>query len=436
MFREDPHDIRLYTEDGKLNAPLLAQSIIYDDFEINNGFLVTKDNMEIWRYNGGYYEPDGEEVIRSIVQEKLGEECTTHIKNEVISWVKDQSDLWVERDLFDENIHLINLQNGIYNIENDEFIEHNPSYFLSTQIPVNYDPDAKINQIEQFLQDILYIEDIPIIQELTGYFLYRDYPIQKAFMLEGDGSNGKSTLINLFTAFLGKKNISTISLQDLIYQRFARASLYRKLANLYSDLPDKAVKDTGVFKMLTGGDMIYADRKFKEPFYFRNYAKLVFSTNKIPEAEDNTDAYFRRWIIISFPNKFEGNNCDKNILKKLTTEEELNGFFNWAIEGLKRLLKNKEFSYSKSTELIRDEYERKSSPIAAFVKDCIEEDPEGVETKEDVYNAYKEYCKEEHMPIKTNNVFSRDLKMYVKNISEGQRRIDGKKTWRGIKLKI
>src|SRR5207302_7003645 len=106
---------------------------------------------------------------------------------------------------------------------------------------------------------------------------------------------------------------------------------------LYADLPDNILKSAGTFKMLTGGDSIMAERKFGHPFLFKNYAKLMFSCNKVPEVQEDSDAFFRRWIIITFPNKFEGANDDRDMLSKLTTPEELSGIFNWALKGLKRL---------------------------------------------------------------------------------------------------
>src|SRR5208337_5133071 len=98
----------------------------------------------------------------------------------------------------------------------------------------------------------------------------------------GDGSNGKSTLINLIKALIGLKNVSSRGLQELEMNRFAKADLYGKLANLYADLPDTALRSVGIFKMLTGGDPITAERKFQNPFKFISGAKLIFSCNKVP----------------------------------------------------------------------------------------------------------------------------------------------------------
>jgi phage/plasmid-associated DNA primase len=94
----------------------------------------------------------------------------------------------------------------------------------------------------------------------------------------------------------------------------------RKIASAYSSIISKK-------KLLKGRDL----------FFFENYAKLIFSANQIPKSPEDTDAFFRRWEIINFPNQFL-QNADKKIMKKLTISEELSGFLNFAINGLKRLL--------------------------------------------------------------------------------------------------
>ena len=104
-----------------------------------------------------------------------------------------------------------------------------------------------------------------------------------------------------------------------------------------------------MFKMLTGGDSISGEEKFKMSFNFRNIAKLWFSANEIPETLDDTIALFRRWILLVCSNIFARDKCDSHILKKLMTPTELSGFLNYALEGLKRLLTNRHFSTTART---------------------------------------------------------------------------------------
>ena len=115
-------------------------------------------------------------------------------------------------------------------------------------------------------------------------------------MCVGKGDNGKSTFLKLFEHFLGIKNVSHASLHELNADKFAIADLSGKLVNICADLKSEKLPNTGVFKMLVSGDVIRAQRKHGQPFDFANYAKLIYSTNQIPESHDITYAYFKRWI--------------------------------------------------------------------------------------------------------------------------------------------
>jgi putative DNA primase/helicase len=195
--------------------------------------------------------------------------------------------------------------------------------------------------------------------ELAGYCLYRSYLLHSAWMLSGNGANGKSTYINLIKSFLGSTNVVSISLHELEENRFSKASLYGKLAKLYPDLPSRALYQTGVFKMCTGADPLTGEKKFRGAFNFMNVANFVFSANTVPRSpSDDSDAFFRRWIIIPFPNKFEGDNRDERILAKLTTSTELSGLLSLALKALRELLRRGAFINDEPTEQKRTRYIR------------------------------------------------------------------------------
>jgi putative DNA primase/helicase len=340
----------------------------------SHNLITLKDTNEVYYYKDGIYISGGEPLIKAF-SDRIMETSSKHDREEILDTLRIRN--YHDRDEFDSDPYMLNLKNCWINLRNFRRVNHTPGLLSFVQLPVSYRRKATCPKIMKFLDEVLYPEDVIVIQELFGYVLWKGYPSAKAFMLIGEGSNGKSTLINLIKALLGNQNTSARGLQELEIDRFAKADFHSKLANLYADLPDVALKSTGIFKMLTGGDLISAQRKFQNPFNFVNYAKLIFSANKVPEVHDDTEAFFRRWILITFPDKFEGEKANKNLLSELTTEQELSGLLNWAIEGLKRLQSNGwNFSNSRSTEEIREEYIRKSSPVDAFFFDCMILDPE------------------------------------------------------------
>jgi putative DNA primase/helicase len=214
-----------------------------------------------------------------------------------------------------------------------EFSHITTDYFSTAQLDVIYDPLARAPKIQKFLGEVAQSGDISLIEEIIGWLLWLDYHIHKAIMLLGPGRNGKGTLLRLLTAFLGGRNVCNVTLQDLVSDRFAKADLYGKLANIGGDLPSKDLSDTAAFRNLTGGDDVRAQEKYKTAFGFRNKAKMIFSANVLPRSPDDTYAFYSRWILIEFLNTFtvESGTADPDLDSKLQTSEELSSLLNIAL---------------------------------------------------------------------------------------------------------
>ena len=376
--------------------------------------LLTRPDGTIYYYYKGKWVEDAESLIQkdlelAFLKANVTEKVTNNFVGEVLGHIRRMT---YATDLRNPP-WLLNLKNGVLDLRTLEIHPHSPKYKFFYQLPVEYDPDAKAPVFEKFLSEVVEEEDARVLQEFIGYIFLPDCRYEKALMLVGSGSNGKSTFLKTIVALLGKENISNLSIQELVNDRFKRAELFGKLANIYPDLPSTAMAETGVFKVLVSGEMITAERKFRDPFTFENRAKLLFSANKLPYTSDDSLAFYRRWIIINFPNEFKGKRKDPRLVDKLTTPEELSGILNWALEGLHRLLEQDGFSYNLDVEEIQKYYERMSSSIAAFVQDVLEEAPESKISKDQLYQVYREYCKANKLIVESKTKFGRDLPRYI-----------------------
>jgi len=422
------------------SSPKLGMHTLAKHFLDNYSILTVNDTNEIFIYKKGVYEGKGDKFISTIIQKILRELCAIHIINEVLGHIKRLT--YKKREDILEPETKICLENGILNLNSLEIEQHTPEIIFFNKLPVKYIKDADCPLIKNFLSEIVQKDSIPILQEFIGYCLLKAYPINKALMLVGVGANGKSTFIILLKNFLGFPNCVSIPLQQLENNRFAVSGLFGKLANMFADLPAKALKETSIFKMLTGGDLIPAEKKFKDNFFFVNYSKQIFSCNQIPKSPDDSDAFFRRWIIINFPNQFIGKDADKKLIKKLTIKTELSGLLNFAIEGLKRILKEEEFTNSKSISEIREVYMRQSDSVASFIMDCVLITPDYHEEKRKLYTHYAEYCRINNYPIVAENTFHRELakKVRVEDYKPQKKDEEGKNIrvpcWKGIKFNV
>ncbi len=171
--------------------------------------------------------------------------------------------------------------------------------------------------------------------------------------------------------------------------------MFGKLINLFADLDARALRSSSYFKTVSTGDSIDAERKHKDPFFFRPFARLVFSANELPKSPDTSHAYFRRWVIIPFPHRFEGKQADKTLADKLTQPLELSGLFNRALLGLNRLFRNKEFSESATVRNALEDYRRQNNTIGAFIRECCVFDPILETERTALFDAYAAFCEEE-----------------------------------------
>ncbi|MFH1031093.1 MAG: phage/plasmid primase, P4 family [Chloroflexota bacterium] len=392
------------------NGPVLNFNLLVSDLLAEYHFATFSDTEEVLVYAGGRYVYKGKELIKYECQKRVGITRLISIRviTEIIGHI--QRSTFVNRLNFNTSLNVINVQNGLLNLNTRVLSPHTHEFLSTIRIPVIYNPGTECPVIKTFLSEIVGVEDQVTLQEFAGYCLFPQYIIQKAFLLQGDGDNGKSTYLNLLKGFIGRENCSNVSWQSLEFNRFASSQLEGKMVNIFADLPSRSVDMTTAFKTLTGGDQVESEKKFQNKSSFLNFAKLIFSANKPPVVKDeNSYAFWRRWILIEFPFQIAENKKDPKMAEKLTTEEELSGFLNYALDGLDRLMKNGKFTYNKTVDETAELYQKNADTVYAFVTDRCDIGSDAVVSKEDLYTAYKDYCAKNKLPILKPNSFARSL---------------------------
>jgi putative DNA primase/helicase len=232
------------------------------------------------------------------------------------------------------------------------------------------------------------------------------------FILYGDHDSGKSTYCNLLKTFLDQKNVSAIPIQEL-QQRFRSTGLIDKLANIVADLPSKAIKDTGMIKALTGNDLIGAEIKGGKLFEFTNTAKLIFSCNELPWiSQDTDDAFYERVKFVPFPNMFNESTMDRELDKKLTTDDELSGFLNLVLVNLHEMVLAKSFKARRPADENRQIWERMmdGNSLTIFLNsNMVVKSPQVWVSKDEFYKAYAVYCTQNAEIPLTQSKLSREM---------------------------
>jgi len=200
---------------------------------------------------------------------------------------------------------VLNCANGMLDLRTGELLPHGPQYLSAQQIPVPWDPGATAPHYEAWLQQVIPDQGREL-EEVASTMLDPSRTPAKALFAFGPSHSGKSTALRILGAVAGPENISGVSLHQLADNRFMAAALYQKMANIAADLSSAHLTDMSLFKMMSGEDVVEADRKYGLPFRFTNQALFAFSANEPPTVSETSDAYTNRISPFRFPFSFAG----------------------------------------------------------------------------------------------------------------------------------
>lgn len=404
-------DVRFFMDDeGHIVPAKLARYIITQ-------IPMFYDGATLYAYHNGVYRTNGFRVASQYIQHLLGDRHRRHVASETIEYIETAT--WVDTRHINPDDGLINVKNGLLDWKTDELLSHNPKRLSTIQLPVEYDSTATCPEISKYMNSVLPADTLPVVTEMFGYSMIPSTKFEKAFMLTANGGNGKSVFIKLLTAFIGKENTSNVPLQDLEGNRFKLAQLYGKMLNVFADLPHKALETTSIFKSIVSGDRMSAEFKGRDSFDFEPFARLVFSANEIPHSPDLTKGFFRRWIIIPFIGEFEhGVNADENIAERMITPSELSGLLNVALDGLRRLHLQRQFTVNESTTRALEDYRRNTDNLSVFLDEmCIIDPPQHI-SKGVLFDTYKRWCMDSNLRPLGKIKFNDRLQQQIKGLRE------------------
>lgn len=372
---------------------------------IQASHFVKKYAGELWVYKDGVYEADS-----SFIETRMVEQIprlTRHQRRETMAYLELTSDL--ENEL--QRPTTINVMNGLLNVDTQTLSPHTAAVFSISQLPVHYNPEAYNAAVDSVLDKVTRgNKDLRgLVEEMIGYTLYGDNKFQKAFILVGGGSNGKSSFMQMLSNMLGVENIATLTM-DEFEQRFKPPELVGKLANLGDDIPRELVRDSSIFKRLVTGDPVTVERKGMDPFTFHNKAKIIFTANELPPTTDKTRGFMRRMVVVPFTAEFSTSDKDYDpyINDKITTDNAASYLLNLAIKGLGRLLKRNAFPEVEAVQAMQREYEISVNSVLDWMVNGNADIENRV--SKDVYADYNLFCTTVGAHPYSVNRFNREIR--------------------------
>jgi P4 family phage/plasmid primase-like protien len=391
------HPDRYFDKHGGLLVATFADAVI------GLGPLAEGADDILWSYASGVWSPD-KHVVRSRAAALLGERYRrTHGTN-----AEDVVRAKSRRITCEPVSAVINFRNGLYLWKSGALQAHTPDVLSTVQLSVDWDPDATCPKFDRVISQVVPADMVDLVWELIGYLLYSGNPLHKAIMLMGTGRNGKGTLLRVLVALLGERNVTAVSLHDLVNTRFSTASLFGKIANIAGDIDGTYLESTATFKAITGQDQISAEHKGRDRFDFTPWAVPVFSANKIPASSDVTTGYLSRWLVIPCPNDLTGRE-DRTLDARLQATAELQGIAAKAMPALRRLMARGEFDLPQSGRDALDEFTRRVDQVRTWADECADIDiAHPFVPRTMLYRAYKAWTdRDGHKPVKAGEFYDR-----------------------------
>lgn len=309
----------------------------------------------------------------------------------------------------------MNFRNGILELASWTLVPHSESFGFTSIVDFDYDPEAKCPLWEKTMDKVLPDKplDVAVLQEFFGYALSgTKITHAKALIMNGDGSNGKSTIIDVFKHII-KGNYSSLPWSSVMSPEKSYQMSY-KLVNFSEEVGKKDFIDsTNTMKLIIAGGEYQTRKLYCNPITIRNRTKFILACNKLPATDDLSYGFIRRMILIDFKAEITPEtdpDFDINIKEKL--EQEASGILNWCIEGYKRLVEQGGFSSSDDVNRALSAYLEENNPIISFFEECIEVGDDYKESFQALYDAYVLHCKHSGVKSQKKVTFLKEFEKY------------------------
>lgn len=354
-------------------------------------------------YNGKFWERITDETVMGYIGDILGVYRTGTRLSSILKVFKSEVNT---EELLDLNRHAVmNFINGTLELEPNILLrEHREDDYCTYCLPYAYDPDARSELWENYLQTVTDYDDkkIALLQEYAGYCLFTGCEMQKSLNLIGEGSNGKSIYANVIMDLFTKPNISTVSMSDLM-KDFHSIDLKYSMVNIASETRSDVTGAEEKFKKVIVGETIRDSYKGKDVTDFSSRAKWIFlSNNFMVSKTDQSDGWVRRFCFCEFNLRFcddpqlpHERQADPTLERRLRTNEELTAIFNWVLEGYQVLKATMKFTEPDDQHITTRDFIEVTNPIVVFCKEFdITACQDNSITNADLYRNYCTWCDE------------------------------------------
>jgi putative DNA primase/helicase len=300
------------------------------------------------------------------------------------------------------------------------FVPPSPEHRAIDRLPCNFESDAQAPAFRRFLANCFDGQPDAVargaaLQEFAGACLVGCAArMQRVLMLLGEGANGKSTFALILKALFPERFVQAIQPQDFASE-YHRAKLAGVRLNLALDLAQRGlVNVSDAFKRIVSGDAQDARHPYGQPFLVQPIAGHLLSANELPEVADNTQGFWRRWIVVTFPNAVPAERRDPDLARKIVAGE-LSGVLRWALEGASSVLARQGYSPLPSSDAAIAEWRQGADPVAEFVAERLVKEDGGRLRASDVWQGFLHWCRDSAVSPPSQTIFGKRIKLLLRS---------------------
>lgn len=401
-----PDFIRFNETNGQpyVVVPALAQHV-----RDNMKYLLVRDSgkhgLLKYVYEGGVYKLYADEMFKGCIKQFVEDYDPELVKinqiNEAFQHIITDRN-YIGQDDLNSHEDIINFRNGLLVVTADrlELIPHTPDLYSTIQIPCDW--MGKRRDTPVFSEYIKTLtngdkDTARLLMQFMGACLsnIKGWRMKKSLFLVGDGNTGKSQLKSLVEKMLGKGNYTGIDLSE-IEARFGTGTIYGTRLAGSSDMSFMTVGELKAFKLLTGGDSVFAEFKGLPAFEYKYSGLLWFCMNRLPKfGGDDGKWVYDRIMVVNCPNVIPPEKQDKMLLEKMYAERE--GIIYLAVKALQKVIKNGYFYDEPETVTqAREKYMSENNTVISFFEECmtrrLSDTIRDKATTGKVYEVYRAWC--------------------------------------------
>ncbi len=426
--------IRYEMKENRVYAHCLTADFITDKIAVL--WDSTKKDFLIWNSLTGLYDENCKHLVEKLVY-RINPKFNKYDMNEIISKIKLGTAISKE-DYYSFDYKVL-FNNGVYDIKTKELIPYSPEIIIFEKLKFDYDPASEPPEIFNFLNQALPDKkDQQLLFEYVGYLFHPDNIFQVGLLIYGETRSGKSTVAKIVEKLFLESQKHNVSLHNLTDNHFTSSLIVDKYVNFALDMDYKVLKNVGLIKTLIGDDIMYAEAKRKQGKRVHHRVKLFNICNSIPYVNPDEKAFFNKWIFLNFDNSLPEDKQDKLLHLKLTTNEELSGFFNIVIAHYESLMSKLKFCVVKTEQESKDEWLSNTDHISSFVINNLQHGSSKQYIRcSEIYEIYCLNSQEHNKIVLSDKALGKAIKRHFTNVYTNLQndKYESYKVYRNLKLK-